>query len=35
MVNRVLLGRKHPTEEIIRALKLCNVYEPDDNESAS
>ena len=26
MLNRVLTGRKRPTEQIIRALKLCNLY---------
>jgi hypothetical protein len=26
MLNRVLNGRKPLTKEIIRALKLCNVY---------
>jgi hypothetical protein len=26
MLNRVLLGRRPPTEGIIKALKLCNVY---------
>jgi hypothetical protein len=31
MLNRVLSGKKPPTEKIIRALKLCNVYAlPDD-----
>ena len=30
ILNKVLRGRKPPTEEIIRALKLCNMYEPDD-----
>ena len=27
LLNRVLHGRRPPTEQIIRALKLCNVYE--------
>jgi DNA-binding phage protein len=26
LLNRVLHGRRPPTEQIIRALKLCNVY---------
>jgi len=26
LLNRVLRGRKPPTGDIIRALKLCNVY---------
>jgi hypothetical protein len=26
MLNRVLRSRKPPTEDIIRALKLCNIY---------
>jgi DNA-binding phage protein len=26
LLNRVLCGRKRPTKEIIRALKLCNAY---------
>ena len=26
LLNRVLRGHKPPTGEIIRALKLCNVY---------
>jgi hypothetical protein len=30
ILNKVLRGRKPPTKEIIRALKLCNMYEPDD-----
>ena len=30
ILNKVLRGRKPPTEEIFRALKLCNMYEPDD-----
>lgn len=30
LLNRVLSGRKPPTEQIIRALKLCNVYALDD-----
>jgi hypothetical protein len=25
-LNRVLCGQKPPTKEIVRALKLCNVY---------
>ena len=28
VLNRVLRGHKVPTGEIIRALKLCNVYMP-------
>jgi hypothetical protein len=34
ILNRVLRGRKPPTEGIIRALKLCNVYEAEDKEAA-
>ena len=34
-LNRVLRGRTPPTEEIIRALKLCNIYVADDNEVAN
>ncbi len=30
VLNRVLRGRKSPTGEIIRALKLCNVYARDE-----
>jgi plasmid maintenance system antidote protein VapI len=30
MLNRILNGRKPITKEIIRALKLCNVYACDD-----
>ena len=26
LVNRVLCGQKPPTKEIVRALKLCNLY---------
>jgi hypothetical protein len=26
VLNRVLCGRKPPTKEIIKALKLCNAY---------
>jgi hypothetical protein len=26
LLNKVLCGRKPPTKEIIRALKLCNAY---------
>ena len=26
LLNRVLCGRRQPTEHIIKALKLCNVY---------
>jgi hypothetical protein len=26
LVNRVLCGQKLPTKEIVRALKLCNLY---------
>ena len=32
MLNRVLKGQKPPTEKIIRALKLCNVYAPPFTE---
>jgi plasmid maintenance system antidote protein VapI len=31
MLNRILNGRKPITKEIIRALKLCNVYAFDDD----
>ena len=31
MLNRMLNGRKPITKEIIRALKLCNVYALDDD----
>jgi hypothetical protein len=31
ILNKVLRGWKPPTGEIIKALKLCNVYEPDDD----
>ena len=31
MLNRILNGRKPITKEIIRALKLCNVYGFDDD----
>ena len=31
LLNRVLSGQKPPTKEIIRALKLCNVYALDDD----
>ena len=31
MLNRILNGRKPITKEIIRALKLCNVYALDDD----
>ena len=30
LLNRVLCGRRQPTVQIIRALKLCNAYAPDD-----
>jgi predicted transcriptional regulator len=30
LLSKVLSGRKPPTKEIIRALKLCNVYALDD-----
>ena len=34
MLNRVLCGRRPPTEHIIKALKLCNVYaRADEPES--
>jgi hypothetical protein len=26
LLNRVLCGQRPPTEKIVRALKLCNVY---------
>ena len=29
LLNRVLCSQKPPTENIIRALRLCNVYESD------
>ena len=32
LINRVLCGQKPPTEKIIRALKLCNVYALDGPE---
>ncbi len=35
MLNRVLNGQKPPTKEIVRALKLCNVYAFDDDEIAN
>jgi len=31
MLNRILNGRKPITNEITRALKLCNVYAFDDD----
>jgi hypothetical protein len=34
LLNRVLNGQKPPSKEIIRALKLCNVYALDDEEVA-
>jgi DNA-binding phage protein len=34
MLNRVLRGRRAPTEEIIKALKLCNVYASNEKQSA-
>jgi len=34
MLNRVLRGRRVPTEEIIKALKLCNVYACNAKQSA-
>ena len=33
MLNRILNGRKPVTKEIIRALKLCNVYAFDDDST--
>ena len=33
LLNRILCGRKPPTEEIIRVLKLCNVYASNENET--
>lgn len=33
MLNRILNGRKPITKEIIRALKLCNVYAFDDDST--
>jgi hypothetical protein len=35
LLNRVLCGQKPPTKEIIRALRLCNVYALDDDEVAN
>lgn len=35
MLNRVLCGHNPPTEKIIRALKLCNVYVSDDDGVAN
>ncbi len=35
MVNSVLRGRRLPTEKIIRALKLCNVYALGDDQVAN
>jgi DNA-binding phage protein len=35
LLNRVLNGQKPPSKEIIRALKLCNVYALDGNEVGS
>ena len=32
LLNRVLCSHKPPTAEIIRALKLCNVYASDGSE---
>lgn len=32
LLNRVLNDQKPPTEKIIKALKLCNVYAFDDDE---
>jgi DNA-binding phage protein len=34
LLNRVLNDQKPPSKEIIRALKLCNVYALDDDEAA-
>jgi DNA-binding phage protein len=34
LLNRVLNDQKPPSKEIIRALKLCNVYALDDDEVA-
>ena len=31
MLNKILNGRKPITKEVIRALKLCNVYAFDDD----
>jgi DNA-binding phage protein len=31
LLNRVLSGQRPPTKEIIRALKLCNVYSSNDD----
>jgi hypothetical protein len=31
MLNRILNGRKPINKEIIRALKLCNIYAFDDD----
>jgi DNA-binding phage protein len=33
LLNRILCGRKPPTEEIIKALKLCNEYALNGNET--
>jgi DNA-binding phage protein len=30
LLNRVLCGRKPPTKQIIRALRLCNAYALND-----
>jgi hypothetical protein len=30
LLNRVLRGRKPPTQQIIRALRLCNAYVVND-----
>jgi DNA-binding phage protein len=35
LLNRVLNDQKPPSKEIIRALKLCNVYALDDDEVAN
>jgi hypothetical protein len=34
MLNRVLRGRRAPTDEIVRALKLCNLYALDEQQAA-
>jgi DNA-binding phage protein len=34
MLNRVLRGRRPPTDEIVKALKLCNVYALDEQQAA-
>ena len=31
LLNRVLAGQKPPTKDIVRAIKLCNVYSLEDD----